>query len=251
MEFEEARLKIKRADYHIRDLQTRLGSLPESHIASTEINAAGGNKVIKYDSPDLPQSLRDIALIVGDVVHNLKCALDYSWLGTIRRVAPQAESKRAKFPVADTVGGLKNLLAIAKIDESCPELVRLMITEIQPYEAGNFAIWPIHKLDIRDKHRLLIPFMHYGSVANIEVKHPSGMTRKGGTWGTQQKFPWYIPVEDGWDVEDKGKLALSVMFHEDVLGREYRPLDMLMLYSHFVVIVVDVLERFLESLGKR
>ena len=38
MEFAEARLKIKRADKHIADLDARIAALPDSDVATVEIN---------------------------------------------------------------------------------------------------------------------------------------------------------------------------------------------------------------------
>jgi hypothetical protein len=83
--FEDARLKLKRADKHLTDLQARIAALPDFDVATVEINPEGGNEVIKHDIQDRT-ALSDLALIAGDAVHNLKCALDYTWLETITRI---------------------------------------------------------------------------------------------------------------------------------------------------------------------
>jgi hypothetical protein len=83
--FEDARLKLKRADKHLTDLQARIAALPDFDVATVEINPEGGNEVIKHDVQDRT-ALSDLALIAGDAVHNLKCALDYTWLETITRI---------------------------------------------------------------------------------------------------------------------------------------------------------------------
>src|ERR1700687_4611364 len=97
MQLKDSRLKIKRADEHIADLDARIGALPNSDIATVEINPEGGNEVIKHDIAD-SVAVDDIAVIAGDAVHNLKCALDYAWLETTSRLVPSAVSKFATFP---------------------------------------------------------------------------------------------------------------------------------------------------------
>jgi len=99
MQLKNSRLKIQGADKHIADLDARIGGLPNSDIATVEINPDRGNEVIKHDIADRA-AVDDIAVIAGDAVHNLKCALDYAWLGTIAKLVPSAVSKFAKIPPA-------------------------------------------------------------------------------------------------------------------------------------------------------
>jgi hypothetical protein len=47
---------------------------------------------------DSEKFLASIALVLGDIAHNLKCALDYAWIKTIEVAAPSAISDFAKFP---------------------------------------------------------------------------------------------------------------------------------------------------------
>src|SRR4051812_1772133 len=107
--FKEARLKIKRANTHIADVKERISSLPDSYVASIEKHPTGGYEVIKHDLSD-PECLTDIAIMVGDAVHNLKCALDYAWHQTMIRFAPAAISRFSKFPVYETVDKLETAL---------------------------------------------------------------------------------------------------------------------------------------------
>jgi hypothetical protein len=156
MPFQDARLKIDRANSHISNLDVRITALADSDIATVEINPGLGNEVIKHDLGDRT-AIGEIALMAGDAVHNLRCALDYAWLESIRELIPSALSRFAKFPVYPTIEALEAALKGKKIDIASLSLFRLMLDEIKPYEEGNFAIWPVHKLDIRDKHRLLNP----------------------------------------------------------------------------------------------
>src|SRR3954452_22105232 len=73
------RLKIERANKHVADLQTRLkefiASDPYTHFP--EDDPKTGDLVYRIAvEPHAAEGLRDLALIVGDVVHNLRSALD-------------------------------------------------------------------------------------------------------------------------------------------------------------------------------
>src|SRR5205823_2828935 len=111
------------------------------------INPTTREETLKHEFGD-KTALFDIALMLGDAVHNLKCALDYAWMQTIERVAHQSISSHAKFPVRQTVDELKDALEGVKIHVTARDLVTLMLTKIKPCAGGNPAIWPVHHLDI-------------------------------------------------------------------------------------------------------
>jgi len=47
--FASSRLKIKRANHHIAEIQTFISLLPDAYTATVEINPDGGNEVVKHD----------------------------------------------------------------------------------------------------------------------------------------------------------------------------------------------------------
>ncbi len=77
----------------------------------------------------------------------------------------------------------------------------------------------MHKLDIRDKHRLLIPVINYFSIGDIYVEDQYGETHKGDTWGTSQ-LPFYVNFERGLHIKDPGRASFAVMFQ---MGDDSRP----------------------------
>src|SRR5579859_4470969 len=102
----EARVKVKRANKHIADTKLRLSRLPDSYVGAVEVNPATGNEVIKHEFND-PDLLSDIALMMGDTLHNLKCALDYCWLAAVKKHAATVIGDFAKFPVYPTLDQLE------------------------------------------------------------------------------------------------------------------------------------------------
>jgi len=240
--FQDARLKIDRAEHHIARLNTEIELLEQSDVATVEINPEFGNEVIKHDIVDR-ESKDSLALIAGDAFHNLKCALDYAWIETITRLAPGALGKFAKFPVYPTCNALEAALRGNGIDKAPRDLFNVVVTEIQPYAAGNYAIWPIHRLNIRDKHRLLIPTILYSSVSGIETQDNTGKVSPGGfTFGTHQEPPWYIPMPIGIKVNNKGKSSITISFNYGNEGHETIFADTLGMYSQPILGIVKRLE---------
>lgn len=240
--FQDAHLKLKRAKHHIFLLVDRIKLLGESDVAVVQISPERGNEVIKHDITD-KGGLADIALIAGDAFHNLKCALDYAWIESIKKLAPAAVSKFSKFPVYPTRDGLAAALRGKGIEEASRDLFKAMLGEIKPYATGDFAIWPIHRLDIRDKHRLLVPTVLYTSICGIETQDETGkVSGDGFTAGTHQEPPWYVPMHPGVHVTNKGKVAFSISFDYGDLSHESIFADSLDIYLQQILRVVETLE---------
>jgi hypothetical protein len=240
--FQDARLKVERAEHHITRLTARIELLEQSDVGTIEIDPKFGNEVIKHDIVD--RRGRDaLALIAGDAFHNLKCALDYAWIETITKLTPSALGKFAKFPVYSTCDALEAALRGNGIDKAPRDLFKVIVGEIQPYAAGNHAIWPIHRLNIRDKHRLLIPTILYSSVSGIETQDETGAVSSDGfTSGTHQEPPWYIPMPIGIKVNKKGKASIAISFNYGNEGHETIFADTLRMYSNPILGIVERLE---------
>lgn len=245
MLFQDARLKIERANKHIADIEARIGLLKESEVSTIEIDPNTRCESLKYDFADT-KAFSDIALILGDVIHNLKCALDYTWLRTIEIVVPVAVGKFAKFPVYETLDELKTALKGRKIDILASTLFDFMVNEVQPCMGGNPAIWPIHKLDIRDKHRLLIPILSSGTVVNVKVQDEAGEIWSGrGSSQAFQRPPYVITFEAGYRVNDKGKFSADIIVEDvDIPDSVLLVPSTLKRYSGLVSRIVECFEIF-------
>jgi hypothetical protein len=243
-----ARLKIKRANKHIADLETCIDSLKERLVATAHVDTNSGCEYIKCGFAGIEESevLEDLSAIIGDVVHNLKCALDHVWFETVRRLIPSGNWERAKFPAYPARNDLEPALRKLQIDVSAPNFFRFIIGQIKPYDGGDWAIRPVHKLDIRDKHWLLIPMIHYSSIGDIYVEDQYGETHRGNTWGTMQ-LPYYVNFERGLHVKDPGRASCVVMFQNGDVGTETRAPDTLRYYCAHVLMVVKLFEEFTEG----
>jgi hypothetical protein len=259
MRFEQSRLKIDRANHHIAELESRLTNISDQVTSSVEINPNGGNEVIKYDFDERPLK-NHVALAIGDIVHNLKCALDYTWPPMFTKAMPGVDPNFSKFPVHPTADSLKDAFKGMEVNlrRKNPaalsfDLLRrvrdFLVCEIQPYDGGDFAIWPVHYLNRQDKHRLLTPIFHYSGVRDVQVENEMGKVESRDTWGTDLPFPYYLSIAPGWRVKDKGKPSVTVMFQYGETGQESRPVDTLRAYSCYMVRAVERLEDFFDTLG--
>lgn len=242
----DSRLKINRANEHIAQIKKCLVALQDSETSSIEIDSASGCERLKHDFTDRT-AFTDMALMLGDAIHNLKCALDYTWFETLGRLAPAVVGKFSKFPVYRHANQLKDALEGREIHFSARRLFEFMLTEIRPYEGGNATIWTIHKLDIRDKHRLLIPVFTNLSIIGIEVEDERGKRHSGNSRATTQKPPFYVDQPRGFHVKNNGTLSYQVMCED--AGNLMDVPETFVHYSRIILKVVEVFERFLETQG--
>lgn len=243
-----ARLKIERADHHITDLESRVNFLKERLAVSAHVNPDSGLEYIKCDftSAEDRDAFNRLPVFIGDAVHNLKCALDYVWFETVQRLIPSGDWDRTSFPVHPTHDLLETALRKLKIHSTAPNFLAFLLNEVKPYDGGDFAIRPIHIVDMGDKHRLLTPVINYSSIGGIRLEK-DGEIYQGFTNATTEPPPVYVgPFEQGAHITDPGRAAFAVMFQEGNSGSETRAVDTLRIYSKFIAKIVKLFENFEE-----
>jgi hypothetical protein len=150
------KLKGERADKHIRDLYIALNafyaSKPYAGIANKDPQTGESiYRLTRVDDVPLP-----ISTIVGDVLQNLRSALDHLLYALVAKaIAPKLPSKVVMFPIGETPDEYMTLKIKRKIELAGPEAIR-RLDAIKPYKGGNDRLWQIHKLNNIDKHRLLL-----------------------------------------------------------------------------------------------
>jgi hypothetical protein len=153
--FEAPRLKLRRARYHIGDLTEQIRAYLLRSPFHLQIVAdptfAGGRKWVARVSEEVPP---DFSAIIGDVIHNLRAALDLLACELVRANCPDDEG--VHFPFAESASELDRMIERRHIDRAKPAVVAL-IKKLAPYKGGNAALRAIHDLDIMDKHQALIP----------------------------------------------------------------------------------------------
>jgi hypothetical protein len=157
---EEARYKARRAKEHAYLLDVELRKFSDTKPYSI-VQEYDRNKVsnlfrlkVEREAP-----FKEWSLIIGDCVHNARSALDYvAWAlaGSV------VDDDRTMFPIhifdCDRKFDEAERRWLTNVHPSARKAIREC--KLQPYLRPNpqeSALWFLHELDRRDKHRLLTP----------------------------------------------------------------------------------------------
>lgn len=167
---EGPKLKVERADTHISDVGDCIKQYFETcpYTTFTELDASGEREFLKLRLTNPPP--RKIAVVVGDVVHNLRSALDQlACCLAIKNGFPDASDTYFPFAASREIYESKS---VQKKIRKLPQAAVQIIHELKPYLGGNNLLWSLHQLDIIDKHRALIPIAttHLGVKAQLTAK---------------------------------------------------------------------------------
>lgn len=214
--FRDARLKIKRANKHIEDLKGTILALKESSTVRVHENSHTGAKELIH-TLEFAKYADDIALIVGDAIHNLRAALDFAWVSMLQTHIPTADFERAKFPVYPTPENLEGAINGININSASNiAIFNLLMVDIQPYETGKYGgiIYILHKLDITDKHLVLLGLRPRAGINGIVVKDDHSEIFRGYGVPTESEPPYVIPFGANLQVENEGKLAFDLLLSD-------------------------------------
>jgi hypothetical protein len=155
-------LKLERAAHHIEEFKLVIAAYTARPIAFPEFDKSGGVPTLKgwkaWPVPDV------LSTILGDVVHNLRAALDLMASELCRRNGQS--DKDAYFPFAEREADLNKMVKRKNFHLAGEAAVRLL-HEYAPYTGGNLELRALHDLDIQDKHRTLI--FTPGEIARLRV----------------------------------------------------------------------------------
>src|ERR1700722_15469893 len=102
--FEHARLKLRRANKHIADINSLLSTFSDSDFyrLSIENDARQGTNFLRIDIDESGFPVDDAALIIGDALHNLRSALDQLYYRVVVVHCSGVPSKWTRFPIFDS-----------------------------------------------------------------------------------------------------------------------------------------------------
>ena len=107
--------------------------------------------------------IAQIALIGGDIIHNLRAALDHAYWEIVSPFAKDdRERRKVQFPFVKSEARLEEALKDQLADRVSPSFFKALL-DLKPYSepGGNELLFLIEELDILDKHKLLIPIGDY------------------------------------------------------------------------------------------
>jgi hypothetical protein len=151
------KLKINRAKKHLAELSAEIsayhGRNPYRIISDKE--SKPGHELYRIEFIEaIPL---EWGTMVGDVIHNLRAALD-----TLATALVIANGKTSRSVIKNTyfpIGSTQKLFdqKLPKDLRGASDVARQIVQRLKPYKGGTDAFWRLHQLDILDKHTLLIP----------------------------------------------------------------------------------------------
>ncbi len=140
------RAKVERAKQHLHSLEEQL--LPYRNKTTVVAYRGGG-------TANVPVLSFNILTTAGDVVHNLRTALDHLAHQLVLVGSPEGTPPRQiEFPILDSKEDYEKRKA-SKTRGMRADAVQA-IDELKPYKDGNPVLWRLRELDNIDKHRRII-----------------------------------------------------------------------------------------------
>ncbi|ACB94404.1 hypothetical protein [Beijerinckia indica] len=209
--FTHASFKVQWAFRHINDLNWFCHGFinAKPYTIRTERNNEGVAIIQTGVSPGIPPQ---IPLFAGDIVHALRCALDYCWMGLERSVFGDSAKKKT-FPVHEERQNLVSPVSEASKRWTLPQIETFIFDKIAPYKAGNELLWQLNRLDNRDKHNLLIVSLGKISFSKLNVTASDGScisSPSGFTLVVGQEVPLAAVGSPGCKVELDYEIAAPV-----------------------------------------
>lgn len=178
--FEQSKLKIKRANHHIDELKGYITEVLKDRLYTLSIEknpqTQKAGLVCRMCSNET-----DIPLIMGDVAHNLRSAIDILYCDILRHEGRTVD-KHSKWPFRETREGLIGALNGRQPQDALRDaVVDLIVDSLQTYRGGRGDdLYALHDLNIEDKHMLLLPTININNVQGVEFVGADGTV---GTFG--------------------------------------------------------------------
>lgn len=244
--FMGARLKLDWASGHFNTLVAALDQFAQTRPYKFVVQhhpEIPSHHYKPYLTSAPPDSL---ALILGDVVHNLRSALDHVAFALVKRARVEPHSQLV-FPIRSSRKKVIEQIDSGQLRLLGTDMCQLIIDDIEPYEGGNGAdLYTLHKLDNLDKHRELIPTMQLSRVHGISVRDEHGfVTREITLTASSEKLmaAGYYHIGGELEIVDPGTAVLHLFFNSSDIAHGGEVLSTLDRLCQAVDIVIEKLER--------
>lgn len=227
-------IKLDRAEEHLHTLDAEISRFAtEQPYAFHVVTYKGSDKV--RDFLWLREPPRRWSALVGDCVHNLRCALDHIvWTlsggdGTAPNHAefPIFQDERKYFERTNQ-GKPKRGSGLSKIEGVNPLAARARIDALQPFttpHAARHPLWVLHELDRFDKHRALHVIGGWAYTAGIDGHRirstrdiPPGWRRIKAT--SSPELPTPMLAGQKTRVKVRSDLAMRVTLESEVVRHD-------------------------------
>jgi hypothetical protein len=182
----DVRQKIKWAEHHLKGVKISIKDFMETRPYEIKVESDDdGNPEIHVIKAD-PISA-SIRLGSGDVIQNLRSALDYLACALVRANGC-SPSSQTEFPIFD--GPILNNKDKASFRRKTIGMRQEAIDQIlsmHPYQGGDNLLWRLHRLNLIDKHNMLMTTL--GNITAINGLPPIEDMWNGNCWGRVSGVP--------------------------------------------------------------
>ena len=186
LDLTNVRAKLARSQEHAQAVKNEVQSWFDRHPYSvTKDTNADCTRYSLFLRVNEPPTLQRWTLIIGDCIHNLRCALDYLVYAVAvfeAKCEPPPFERALAFPITDSRKDFEDAVARKSLG-SISDPVIAVFESLQPYNRPHPTLPPLLKIlrsfNNADKHRLIK--LVYGAVGSGEVGF-SGNSPTGSTW---------------------------------------------------------------------
>ena len=179
---DSAYLKVKRAEKHLAELaQMFKRSKPFGYYLETNCKTGERATFAKRNE----EVANEAAIVIGDVLHNLRAAIDHAyWSCTEKHAKSDGERRNIQFPITSTETALRDSV-LPGLPSRVSQDFADALASLKPYrDGGDFLLCAIHDLDVMDKHKLLVPTGNFTRINSAMIQKlvpdfPSGLNDCG------------------------------------------------------------------------
>jgi len=180
--------KVERAKEHIAHLKQEVDVFlkSEPYVVLAENDEKTGDRVFRvHIVRNIPMRL---SIIAGDAIHNLRASLDYL-MWQLVEANGNTPDRGTEFLIAESADNFSTQCKGKMMKMGVGATAMDLIESLNPYKGGNDGLYALHRLDIRDKHRLLLAV---GALRDRIIYGPQAIqiteVRVGGPEGPKLPF---------------------------------------------------------------
>jgi hypothetical protein len=166
--FLQSRLKVKRAEKHIHEFDTEVRAFLKTDFYTLAIKdePETGYQIVHFEVKPLPE---ETGVMIGDAIHNLRSALDLM-VNQMYFEKTGKRSKHVKFPVYPSKEQFEGGIKGGDVRDTGEKFLAFLRDTAQPYPGGGDVFPILHRLDLTDKHELLIPHVAVSGFNGLAVR---------------------------------------------------------------------------------
>ena len=204
----DIRCKIDRADQQIKEFSAAIEKFKATHPYEILRQSNSQSGQIVYDvlrADDIPQS---ISAIAGDILQNLRTALDYIACAVVPGCR-QNLSDKIYFPILKRAPTSDQIKAAfdGKVKGASQTAID-KIASLKPYQGGDDVLWRLNELNNINKHRLLVAVQSSASLI-IPLKRPINLAVDEPSEVEQLLADTRVPIQGGFPLKKGGQLFVD------------------------------------------